>query len=168
MAIEFVTVGVYGFSAEQFFAALVDAHVDTLCDIRRRRAVRGHEYAFANSVHLQERLAALNIRYIHRLDLAPSNELRGRQEAADKQSHTARRKRSELSPAFIEGYRREVLAHFDAAAFAASLPPDAHVVALLCVEREPAACHRSLLAAELREKLGATVRHITPEGVQSS
>ena len=167
--IEFVTVGVYGFSADGFFEALQAAHVDTLCDIRRRRAVRGHEYAFANSIRLQERLASLGIRYIHRLDLSPSNELRARQEAADKQGHTARRKRSELSEVFIEGYQQEVLAHFDAAAFVESLPPDAHVVALLCVEREPAACHRSLLAGYLHKALGVQVQHITPDtppGVQ--
>ena len=160
--IEFVTIGVYGFSADGFFAALQDAHVHTLCDIRRRRAVRGHEYAFANSIHLQERLASLGIRYLHRLDLAPSNELRGRQAAADKQAHTARRKRSELSDVFVEGYQEEVIAHFDAAAFIASFPPDTGVVALLCVEREPAACHRSLLAAHLHKALGVPIRHITP------
>ena len=160
--IEFVTIGVYGFSADQFFAALQEAHVDTLCDIRRRRAVRGHDYAFANSIHLQERLAALGIRYLHRLDLAPSNELRARQEAADKQAHTARRKRSELSDVFRAGYAEEVIAHFDAAAFVQSFPADTHVVALLCVEREPAACHRSLLAAHLHRTLGVPVRHITP------
>lgn len=163
MTVEFVTIGVYGFSAERFFAALTDAHVDTLCDTRRRRAVRGHDYAFANSVRLQEQLAQLNIRYIHHLDLAPSNELRERQAAADKQSHMARRKRSLLSPQFIEGYQQEVLAGFDATAFAANLPPEAHVVALLCVERDPAACHRSLLAEHLHKTLGAPVRHITPE-----
>ncbi len=162
-AIEFVTIGVYGFDADGFFGALVAHHVDTLCDIRRRRAVRGHEYAFANSVHLQERLAALSIRYVHHLDLAPTNELRHRQEAADKQAHTARRKRSALSPVFVEGYCEEVLAGFDAGAFVASFPPDTHIVALLCVEREPAACHRSLLAAHLHQTLGVRVQHITPK-----
>jgi uncharacterized protein (DUF488 family) len=162
MSIEFVTIGVYGFDADQFFAALVDQRVDTLCDIRRRRAVRGHEYAFANSQRLQARLAEVGIRYLHYVDLAPSTDLRKQQEAADKQGHTARRKRALLSPQFVQGYEQSVLAGFDAAAFVASFPPDTHVVALLCVEREPAACHRSLLAAHLRQTLGVSVRHITP------
>jgi uncharacterized protein (DUF488 family) len=163
MAIEFVTIGVYGFDAEQFFQALINHKVDTLCDIRRRRGVRGAEYAFANSQRLQERLAELGIRYLHYIDLAPSTNLRKQQEAADKQGHTARRKRAVLSTQFVQGYQQNVLADFDAAAFLASLGPDAHVVALLCVEREPAACHRSLLAAHLHSTLGAPIRHITPE-----
>jgi hypothetical protein len=62
----------------------------------------------------------------------------------------------------VQGYEQSVLADFDAAGFAAGLGPDAHVVTLLCVEREPAACHRSLLAAHLHQVLGAPVRHITP------
>lgn len=157
---EIVTIGVYGFDADHFFGALTDAHVDTLCDIRRRRAVRGHEYAFANSVHLQERLAALGIRYVHRIELAPSDELRHRQERADKQAHTARRKRTELTPAFIEGYEQTVLDGFDSRAFAASLGPEAHIVAFLCVEREPSACHRGLLAARLHADLGLPVKNL--------
>ena len=162
MAIEFVTIGVVGFDAATFFQALVDAQVDTLCDIRRRRAVRGAEYAFANSRRLQERLAALGIRYLHYIDLSPSNELRRQQETADKQEHTARRKRAVLSAQFVQGYEQSVLADFDAAAFAESLGPAAHVVALLCVEREPAACHRGLLAAKLHKDLGVKVTHLTP------
>ena len=160
--VEFVTIGVYGFDADQFFRALAAAHVDTLCDIRRRRAVRGAEYAFANSRRLQARLAEQGIRYLHYIDLSPSHELRKRQEAADKSGHTARRKRAVLSPQFVQGYEQSVLAEFDAGAFAASLGPDARIVALLCVEREPAACHRSLLAEHLHKELGAAVRHLTP------
>ena len=159
--IEFVTIGVYGWDADHFFGALVDAHVDTLCDTRRRRGVRGAEYAFANSKRLQERLAELNIRYIHRIDLAPSDELRGEQAQADKETHTARRKRTQLSAQFIKGYEESVLADFDAAQFVADLQP-AHVVALLCVEREPTACHRSLLADHLHKTLGVPVHHLTP------
>ncbi len=160
--IEFVTIGVYGFDAEGFFQALVDAHVDILCDIRRRRGVRGAEYAFANSRRLQERLAALNIRYLHRIDLAPADDLREQQAKVDEQTHTARRQRKLLSDQFVAGYRDTVLAGFDGARFVADLGPTAHVVALLCVEREPAACHRSLLADYLHTTLGVAVRHLTP------
>ena len=34
-----VTIGVYGFDAEDFFTTLQRAGVDTLCDIRRRRVI---------------------------------------------------------------------------------------------------------------------------------
>ncbi|MFN2179799.1 MAG: hypothetical protein ACK2UV_09955, partial [Candidatus Promineifilaceae bacterium] len=54
-----VTIGVYGFDETTFFQALKDAGVDTFCDIRRRRGVRGSRYAFANSKRLQKRLAEL-------------------------------------------------------------------------------------------------------------
>jgi uncharacterized protein (DUF488 family) len=159
---EFVTVGVYGWDAERFFAALQAAGVDTFCDIRDRRGVRGAEYAFANSERLQARLAEIGIRYIHRRDLAPSREVRSQQHAADAESHTARRQRAVLSPEFVAAYLRERLKGFDSAAFAASLGPEARVVALFCVEREPAACHRGLLADRLAQDLGVRIRHLIP------
>jgi hypothetical protein len=157
---EFVTIGVYGYDAAGFFAALQAAHVDTFCDIRRRRAVRGREYAFANSNRLQARLAELGIRYVHRLDLAPSNALRNVQHTVDEAAHVARRQRAALSQAFVAGYQAECMAPFNAPAFAASFGPDARVVALCCVEREPAACHRALLAARLEADLGVKVKHL--------
>lgn len=157
-----VTIGAIGFDANSFFRALQDAGVDTLCDIRARRAVRGHDYAFANSQRLQTRLSELGIRYRHRLDLAPTPAMRQRQAAADDAAGIARRQRSELSPAFVTAFEREVLGPFDPQSLLDDLPPDARVVALLCVEREPAACHRSLVAARLREAWGVEVVHLTP------
>lgn len=160
--IRIVTIGAIGYTAETFFRALQDMQVDTFVDIRRRRAVRGREYAFANSQRLQARLAELGIRYQHRIDLAPPNSAREQQAAADKAAGIARRQRTALGPAFVAAYERDVLAQFDPHAFVDDLPLDAAVVALMCVEREPAACHRSLLAARLGEALGATIEHLTP------
>jgi uncharacterized protein (DUF488 family) len=158
-----VTIGVYGYDAESFFAALQCAGVDTLCDIRRRRGVRGSEYAFANRVRLEARLTAFGIRYVHRLDLAPSNELRHAQYSVDASAGVAKRQRAILSPAFAEGYRHECLDVFDGQQFAADLGDTAHVVALLCVESAPAACHRSLAAERLAQALGLPVEHLLPE-----
>lgn len=59
-----MTIGVYGFDEQSFFQALQNARVDTLCDIRARRGVRGSDYAFANSERLQKRLTELNIRRV--------------------------------------------------------------------------------------------------------
>ena len=159
---EFVTIGAYGWDAERFFGALVAAGADTFCDLRARRGVRGPDYTFANSQRLQARLAELGIRYLHRPDLAPSTEIRAGQAAADAATHTAKRQRAVLSPAFVDAYRRERLAGFDSAAFAADLGAEARVVVLFCVEREPTACHRSLLAERLTNDLGVKVTHITP------
>lgn len=158
-----VTIGVYGFDAESFFIALQRAGVDTLCDIRRRRGVRGSEYAFANRARLEARLAALGIRYVHRLDLAPSKELRQDQYRVDAVAGVTKRQREMLSPAFAEGYRCECLDAFDSHQFAADLGEHAHIVALLCVETAPAACHRSLAAARLANDLGLQVEHLLPD-----
>jgi uncharacterized protein (DUF488 family) len=159
---ELVTIGAYGWDAERFFTALVSARVDTFCDIRQRRGVRGAEYAFANSRRLQARLAELGIRYLHCKELAPSRATREQQYAADKAEGTTKRQRKALSPAFAEAYRRERLAVFDSAEFLAGLGPDAKVVALFCVEREPQACHRSLVTERLARDSGARVKHIIP------
>ncbi len=96
--------------------------------------------------------------------LRQDDALRGRQAMADKAARTAKRQRTALSPEFIAGYRAECLAGFDSARFVAELGPEARVVALLCVERDAAACHRSLLAEELSYDLGLTVTHIVPGG----
>ena len=162
MTPDVVTIGVYGWIEELFFRALVEARVDTFCDIRARRGVRGSAYAFANSRRLQARLADLGIRYIHRKDLAPNPAARAGQHVADSATRTPKRLRATLSPAFVDAYRRERLDGFDSAAFVAELDPQARVVALFCVEREPAACHRSLLAECLAHDLGIEVAHITP------
>lgn len=160
---EFVTIGVYGWDTETFFQALQDAQVDTVCDIRRRRGVRGSEYSFANSQRLQARLAELGVAYVHRLDLAPGDATRQAQYAVDEANKTAKRQRQVISPAFADAYRQECLAGFDSQQFAADLG-DARVVALLCVERDAAACHRSLLADRLVQDLDTQVVHLLPPG----
>ncbi|NUQ38917.1 MAG: DUF488 domain-containing protein [Caldilineales bacterium] len=159
---ELLTIGVYGYDEAGFFQALQQAGVDTFCDLRARRGVRGAAYAFANSQRLQQRLAELGIRYLHLPDLAPSPTLRQTQAAADKAEKIGRRQRTLLSPAFIAGYTRQVLAPFDTGAFFAALPAGAQVIALFCVERDPAACHRSLLAARIAQDAALPLRHLLP------
>lgn len=158
-----VTIGVYGFTAESFFAALQQAGVDTFCDLRRRRGVRGAAYSFANSKRLQERLQELGIRYVHQLALAPPDALRRRQHEADARAGEAKRQRQALAPAFVAAYEEEVLAGFTPQQWLESLGQGTRVVALFCVEREPQACHRSLVAARLHETLGLPVQHLLPQ-----
>ena len=161
--VKFVTIGVYGTDADSFFAALQKADVDTFCDIRFRRGVRGAQYAFANSARLQKRLAEAGIRYLHFRDLAPSPAVRKAQDATDKAAGVAKRERTVLGEVFTARYREGCLADFDARKFVERLGPEAKVVALFCVEREPAACHRSLLAERLQKDLGLEVTHLIPE-----
>jgi hypothetical protein len=69
---QIVTIGVYGFDKNSFFQALLDAKIDTFCDIRLRRGMRGSTYAFVNSASPQRRLSELGLRYLHIKDLAPN------------------------------------------------------------------------------------------------
>jgi uncharacterized protein (DUF488 family) len=156
------TIGVYGYSEDDFFAALRDAGVDTFCDIRRRRGMRGSLYAFANSARLQERLGEMGIRYLHFKELAPTEEIRDLERQAEKKTRTAKRKKTMLSEAFVSAYTAQILGHFDTGAFMAKLGPDVRVISLFCVEGAPEACHRSLLAERLGSDLGVKVEHIKP------
>jgi uncharacterized protein (DUF488 family) len=157
---EVLTIGAYGWDAETFFAALVRERVAVFCDLRRRRGVRGPEYAFANSARLQERLDELGIAYRHRLDLAPSTAIRQAQYAVDESMGIGKRNRSQLSAAFAAAYTAECLSDFDAAGFLAELGSGGPIC-LFCVERDATACHRSLVAARLAQH-GATVRDLLP------
>ena len=107
-------------------------------------------------------MAELGIHYLHCKELAPTRQTREQQYAADKVEGTTKRQRTALSQAFAEAYQGERLAAFDSALFMAGLGPEAKVIALFCVEREPQACHRSLVAERLARDLGARVKHITP------
>lgn len=162
MQIKIVTIGVYGFDESSFFEALCNAEVDTFCDIRSRRGVRGSTYAFANSIRLQTRLAELGIRYIYRKDLGPTKAVRDKQAAADKATKTAKRKRTALGAAFIEAYHTECLTAFEPQSLLDELESDAKVVALFCVETAPEACHRSLVADKLAKTLNLEVEDILP------
>jgi uncharacterized protein (DUF488 family) len=159
---ELFTIGVYGWDDARFFQALLDANVDTFVDIRARRGVRGSEYTFANSARLQARLAELGIRYVHRPDLAPTKEVRERQYETDAANKTAKRQRTVLSVPFVEAYLQERLKGFDCPAFIDSLGPDARRIVLMCVEAQPAACHRLLLAERLHSVLKLEVTHLLP------
>lgn len=163
MNIKIITIGVFGFSEDAFFNALQEAQVDTFCDIRQRRGVRGATYAFCNSQRLQARLQELGIHYIHRKDLAPTTAVRQIQYAADKANKVAKRKRTTLGPAFVNAYQEEILIDFESHSLLDDLPDDTQVVALFCVERDPQACHRSLVASKLQDELGLEVEDILPE-----
>jgi uncharacterized protein (DUF488 family) len=148
------TIGVYGFTADSFVETLHDARVGLVVDVRQRRGVRGREYAWANARRLQGLLANASIAYRHVLALAPTTELRQAQYREDARQGVGKRNRVELAPEYRERYLREILDPFDLGAFAATLPEGA-VSALLCVERDPEACHRSLIADRLARGTGS-------------
>lgn len=156
------TIGAYGFTADTFHAKLRSAKIDRFIDVRARRGVRGAEYAFANAKRLQAALAEAGIAYTHAPDLAPTDAMRQAQYAADAAAGVGKRTRTQLGPAFVAAYQAERLAEFDAQAFAEEHIAGARRPVLFCVERDPAACHRALLAKRLKEDLGLRVEHLMP------
>lgn len=157
-----VTIGAYGYSEASFFGALQAAEVDTFCDVRRRRGMRGPAYAFANSNRLQQVLQRIGIRYLHLIELAPTMPVRELQRAADRESMMSKKERRSLSPNFKEAYTRQCLESWDSHHFLTSLPAQTRVIAIFCVERDPEACHRSLVADRLAAECGTAVEHLYP------
>ena len=155
------TIGVYGFTLAAFVDSLHGAEVRLLLDVRQRRGVRGSEYAWANSKRLQAALAEAGIAYRHHPELAPTTELRQLQYAEDARQGVGKRSRAELAPEYVERYTREILDRADLDALVADLPREG-ASALLCVERDPEACHRSLVAERLAAEHGVSVTHLKP------
>jgi uncharacterized protein (DUF488 family) len=156
-----VTIGVYGFDQAAFMASLARARVRVLLDVRQRRGVRGSEYAWANSARLQAALADAGIEYGHLKELAPTTELRQLQYAEDDRQGVGKRSRVELAPAYRDRYTREILDRVDLGPIVTALPEDG-ATALLCVERDPEACHRSLIADRMAAEHGVSVTHLKP------
>jgi uncharacterized protein (DUF488 family) len=159
---QFATIGVYGFDGPGFVRALQEAEVGIVLDVRQRRGVRGSEYAWANSKRLQAALGEAGIDYSHLPELAPTTKMRQLQYEEDARRGEGKRSRTELAPEYVRRYTEEVLDRVD-------LEPIVRFVgnnraALLCVERDPEACHRSLIAARLEREHGAAVTHLKPDG----
>lgn len=155
------TIGVYGFTVETFLDRLREGGVGLLVDVRQRRGVRGPQYAWANAVRLQAALAEAGVAYRHVKALAPTTELRQLQYREDDRQGVGKRDRVALAPAYTRRYVGEVLDPFDLDAFVADLPTST-TSALLCVERDPEACHRSLVAARLSDEHDIVLTHLRP------
>jgi uncharacterized protein (DUF488 family) len=156
-----VTIGVYGWTLETFLAALREADVAQVLDVRQRRGVRGSEYAWANAQRLQTALATAGVDYRHLKELAPTTELRHVQYDEDARRGVRKRSRTDLAPEYVTRYTKEVLDRADLDSIVAKLAQDAPY-ALLCVERDPEACHRSLIANRLATEHAITVKHLLP------
>jgi uncharacterized protein (DUF488 family) len=154
------TIGVYGFDQSAFLRVLADAEVDLLLDVRQRRGVRGSDYAWANAQRLQASLAEVGIGYSHLKELAPTTEMRQLQYAEDARRGEGKRNRTVLAPAYVERYTEEVLDRVDLEPVVRWIGDSSAV--LLCVERDPEACHRSLIAERLRREHDFKVEHLLP------
>jgi uncharacterized protein (DUF488 family) len=154
------TIGVYGFDLLSFLESLEKRDVEIVIDVRQRRGVRGSQYAWANARRLQDALAETGFGYRHMKELAPTTELRQLQYREDARLREGKRARSKLAPEYARRYTEEILDHAD-------LSPIAEMAtetrpALLCVERDPEACHRSLIAERLERDWGLEAEHLRP------
>lgn len=157
---EFFTIGVYNSTEQEYFKKLIDNKIDTFCDIRQRRGVRGSQYAFVNSNRLQQKLNAFDIRYSHIIGLAPTSEIRDLQKEADEQKGESKRDRDKLGQVFTNAYQDRILDKFNFEYFINILNEvGAKRVVLFCVEEKPEACHRSIVTDKL-EKLGYKTIHL--------
>jgi uncharacterized protein (DUF488 family) len=146
----FYTIGVYNKSEEEFFNSLIVNNIDTFCDIRQRRGVRGSKYSFVNSTRLQEKLSGLDIKYGHVIDLAPTQEIRELQKEDDHTKGILKSERQVLGDVFISEYRDRVLNKFNFELFFEKLDQaGAKKIVLFCVEESAQACHRSIVAKKL-------------------
>jgi uncharacterized protein (DUF488 family) len=135
------TIGAYGYGPDRFIEALTSHEIDLFCDLRARRGVRGSAYAFANAKRLQALLADARIAYRHYPELAPSDEIRAAQVAADRAAGIGQRTRTVLRHDFVATYRT-LTAEPAAQEALREIARTAERPCLFCVERVPEACHR--------------------------
>jgi uncharacterized protein (DUF488 family) len=155
------TIGVYGSTEKDFFDKLVENKIDTFYDIRQRRGVRGSEYSFVNSNYLQGKLAELDIKYGHILDLAPTTEIREHQKVEDLRQSEQKRDRNKLGAVFASEYKNKIIEKFDFDNFVEQLDnAGANRVVLFCVEGKAEACHRSIVANKLSKRYKFEVTHL--------
>jgi uncharacterized protein (DUF488 family) len=159
--VKIATIGIYGWTLERFLAALRSADVRAVLDVRQRRGVRGPEYAWANSLRVQAALENAGIEYQHHKELAPTTDLREVQYADDARQGIGKRSRVELAPEYRRRYLEEILDAVDLGKLVHELPAQG-LGALMCVERDPEACHRSLIAERLAAECGVSVLNLRP------
>jgi uncharacterized protein (DUF488 family) len=157
-----VTIGVYDWTIETWLEALRSVGVQRLLDLRQRRGVRGPVYAWANSKRLQAALGEAGVEYEHLPELAPTTELRHLQYEDDARQKVGKRSRERLADEYVSRFVAERLNQVDLKPIVESFPRGG-AVALLCVERDPEACHRSLVAERMSEEFGLSLEHLRPD-----
>ena len=142
-----LTIGHSDHSSAEFLSLLQTNSVEILVDVRSAPFSRAVPQF--NRPVLARALASADIKYLYLGD-----ELGGR---SKEQSHYGSdgRVRYDLmaqSDQFRSGLRRVLAASSD------------HRLALMCAEKEPLDCHRTLLVARELERMGAAVEHIHADG----
>lgn len=157
----FYTIGVYNSTEQEFLDKLIENKIDSFCDIRQRRGVRGAKYAFVNSLKLQDNLKKIRIKYYYIPKLAPTTEIRNLQKKADLDNRELKSQRQHLGPIFKTEYNHSILNNFDFEQFIKDLKANgAQRIVLFCVEELAEACHRSLVANTLNQKYNYEITNL--------
>ena len=93
--------------------------------------------------------------------LAPTTELRELQYREDDRLGVRKRSRVELAAEYRRRYLRVILSRVALRPIVEAMPVDG-AAALMCVEADPEACHRSLVAERLEAEFGLPVEHLRP------
>lgn len=148
-ALRIHTIGYQGADPARFVATLRSAGVRTLVDVRAVPWSRRPEFTRQS---LADAMAAAGLGYRHMGVLG--NPEQGRQAARSGRS-----------------YREIYEAHLDTPAARealAELAAQAEGACLMCMERDPAQCHRSLLAERLERDYAIAVEHLAVGAAQLS
>ncbi|HEX2091127.1 MAG TPA: DUF488 domain-containing protein [Longimicrobiaceae bacterium] len=146
------TIGYEGATVEGFLETLRAEGVDLLVDVRAM--ARSRRPGFAKS-RLAAHLEEAGIEYLH---------LRGLGTPAEGRAAARAGRHEEMHAVFRE--------HLETPAALADLETLAGLVrsgrraCLLCLEADPAHCHRSLVAEALKTLLPVEVRHLSPVSVE--
>jgi len=143
------TIGYQGAKLDGFLATLKEAEVDLLIDVREIAFSRRREFM---KRALEEALAGVGIGYRHMKALGTPKPGRDAAKAGDR-----------------AGFRRHLRRQLDSEAGRAALAEAATFVrkrrvCLLCMEHDPAVCHRTEVAARLGKETGAEILHLDPVG----
>jgi uncharacterized protein (DUF488 family) len=142
------TIGYELATVPALLAALTDAGVEVVVDVR---AVAGSRRPGFAKTKLAANLEGAGIAYLH---------LRGLGTPANGRAAARAGRHDEMRRIFAEHLAGDA-AQADLLALQ-SLVRDGRRVCLLCLEADPAHCHRSLVAAALAERMAVTVRHLSP------
>jgi len=171
LMVDIYTIGVYGQTEESFFHTLRDNNITLFLDLRNRRGMRGGQYAFVNSKYLQLKLQEMGIQYSHAKYLAPTKELRQIQKDADKAANIKKHQRVIMTDTFRKFYQKTLLTSEIVSQLVSEIIQENSIsnsnniegkksICLFCVEKNPLACHRPLIAEALQLELGIQVCHL--------
>lgn len=142
------TIGYEGANVDAFVYTLGVAGVDLVVDIREVAASRRPGFS---KQALQKNLALADIGYVHLRSLGDPKEGREAMRRGD-----------------LAGFQRIFMSRLSSDAAQLQLEEAVtlaanHSISLLCYERDPKFCHRSIVAAAMKEHGAFTIRHL---GVQ--